>query len=200
MDICGIVGNIFTNPFKSFFGKKVIRILMVGLGDAGKTTILYRFKLGEVVQTIPTIGFNVETIEYKNLNFEIWDMGGGDKIWPLYRHYFPQEHHSQDLIFVVDSSDREQIERASYELRNLWEYSSFTMRMDASLLVYANKQDLPDAMNEAEIIEKLGLQSFRNGTWHVQTSCAISGDGLYEGLEWLYNQLKNVERRNFYGV
>ncbi|KAF2879072.1 hypothetical protein ILUMI_27107 [Ignelater luminosus] len=130
-----------------------------GLDDAGKTTILYRFKLGEVVRSNPTILFNVETIKYKNLNFAIWDMGSGPKLWPTFRHYFPREDCAQDLIFVVNSNDREQIETASYELKTLWEHSLSTMRMDASLLVYVNKQDLPDAMNEAEIIEKLGLRS-----------------------------------------
>ena len=60
----------------------------VGLDAAGKTTILYKLKLGEVVTTIPTIGFNVETVEYKNISFTVWDVGGQDKIRPLWRHYF----------------------------------------------------------------------------------------------------------------
>merc|ERR1712146_711294 len=70
------------------FGKKEMRILMVGLDGAGKTTILYKLKLGEVVTTIPTIGFNVETLEFKNLNFTVWDVGGQDKIRPLWRYYY----------------------------------------------------------------------------------------------------------------
>jgi len=60
----------------------------VGLDAAGKTTTLYKLKLGEVVTTIPTIGFNVETVEYKNINFTVWDVGGQDKIRPLWRHYY----------------------------------------------------------------------------------------------------------------
>ena len=62
------------------FGKQEMRILMVGLDAAGKTTILYKLKLGEVVTTIPTIGFNVETVEYKNISFTVWDVGGQDKV------------------------------------------------------------------------------------------------------------------------
>ncbi|XP_043114519.1 ADP-ribosylation factor 1-like [Puntigrus tetrazona] len=81
------MGNIFANLFK-VFGKKEMRILMVGLDAAGKTTILYKLKLGEIVTTIPTIGFNVETVEYKNISFTVWDVGGQDKIRPLWRHYF----------------------------------------------------------------------------------------------------------------
>ena len=78
----------FASIFKGLFGKKEMRILMVGLDAAGKTTILYKLKLGEIVTTIPTIGFNVETVEYKNISFTVWDVGGQDKIRPLWRHYF----------------------------------------------------------------------------------------------------------------
>jgi len=97
------MGNMFATLFKGLFGKKEMRILMVGLDAAGKTTILYKLKLGEIVTTIPTIGFNVETVEYKNISFTVWDVGGQDKIRPLWRHYF---QNTQGLIFVVDSNDR----------------------------------------------------------------------------------------------
>ena len=88
----------------------------VGLDAAGKTTILYKLKLGEIVTTIPTIGFNVETVEYKNICFTVWDVGGQDKIRPLWRHYF---QNTQGLIFVVDSNDRERIAEAEKELQNM---------------------------------------------------------------------------------
>merc|ERR1712071_152726 len=74
------MGNLFTNIWKRMVGTREMRILMVGLDAAGKTTILYKLKLGEVVNTIPTIGFNVETVEYKNISFNVWDVGGQDKI------------------------------------------------------------------------------------------------------------------------
>ena len=73
------MGN-FGSVFKRLFSKKEMRILMVGLDAAGKTTILYKLKLGEIVTTIPTIGFNVETVEYKNISFTVWDVGGQDKV------------------------------------------------------------------------------------------------------------------------
>lgn len=88
----------------------------VGLDAAGKTTILYKLKLGEIVTTIPTIGFNVETVEYKNICFTVWDVGGQDKIRPLWRHYF---QNTQGLIFVVDSNDRDRITEAEKELQNM---------------------------------------------------------------------------------
>uniref|UniRef100_A0A9L0T161 ARF GTPase 1 n=1 Tax=Equus caballus TaxID=9796 RepID=A0A9L0T161_HORSE len=182
--VCSM-GNIFANLFKGLFGKKEMRILMVGLDAAGKTTILYKLKLGEIVTTIPTIGFNVETVEYKNISFTVWDVGGQDKIRPLWRHYF---QNTQGLIFVVDSNDRERVNEAREELMRMLAEDELR---DAVLLVFANKQDLPNAMNAAEITDKLGLHSLRHRNWYIQATCATSGDGLYEGLDWLSNQLRN---------
>lgn len=62
---------------------------MLGLDAAGKTTILYKLKLGESTITIPTIGFNVETVQYKNINFTVWDVGGQHLVRPLWKHYYP---------------------------------------------------------------------------------------------------------------
>lgn len=156
---------------------------MVGLDAAGKTTILYKLKLGEVVTTIPTIGFNVETVEYKNINFTVWDVGGQDKIRPLWRHYY---QNTQGLIFVVDSNDRDRISEAREELTKM--LNEDEMR-DAILLVFANKQDLPNAMMAAEITDKLALNSLRNRKWFIQSTCATSGDGIYEGFDWLVKEI-----------
>ncbi|KAG8055018.1 hypothetical protein GUJ93_ZPchr0001g33131 [Zizania palustris] len=112
----GEMGLTFTKLFSRLFAKKEMRILMVGLDAAGKTTILYKLKLGEIVTTIPTIGFNVETVEYKNISFTVWDVGGQDKIRPLWRHYF---QNTQGLIFVVDSNDRERVVEARDELHRM---------------------------------------------------------------------------------
>merc|ERR1719253_1343213 len=134
-------------------GKQEMRILMLGLDAAGKTTILYKLKLGEVVTTIPTIGFNVETVEYKNITFQVWDVGGQDKIRKLWRHYYAN---TNGLIFVIDSNDRDRIQDAREELAKMLREEE--MR-DAVVLVFANKQDLPSAMSASEITEKLGLSS-----------------------------------------
>ena len=179
------MGGMFTKIWQRFLGKKEMRILMVGLDAAGKTTILYKLKLGEVVTTIPTIGFNVETVEYKNISFTVWDVGGQDKIRPLWRHYF---QNTQGLIFVVDSNDRERVGEARDELHRMLQEDELR---DAVLLIFANKQDLPNAMNAPEITDKLGLHSLRNRNWYIQATCATSGDGLYEGLNWLSNTLKS---------
>jgi len=182
-----IMGVSFSKLFARLFGKKDMRILMVGLDAAGKTTILYKLKLGEIVTTIPTIGFNVETVEYKNINFTVWDVGGQDKIRPLWRHYF---QNTQGLIFVVDSNDRERINEANEELQKMLNEDELR---DAVLLVFCNKQDLPNAMSVAEVTDKLGLHSLRNRKWYIQSTCATSGDGLYEGLDWLSNTLSSTK-------
>lgn len=91
---------------EQFYKKSDYRCLNIGLDASGKTTILYKLKLGEIVTTIPTIGFNVETVSYKNVNFTIWDVGGCDKIRPLWKHYY---QNTQVLIFIVDSNDLERV-------------------------------------------------------------------------------------------
>jgi ADP-ribosylation factor protein 1/Arf/Sar family protein len=180
----GIGGSKMWSWLSLLMKQKEMRILMVGLDAAGKTTILYKLKLGEVVTTIPTIGFNVETVEYKNISFTVWDVGGQDKIRPLWRHYF---QNTQGIIFVVDSNDRDRVPEAREELQRMLNEDELR---DALLLVFANKQDLPNAMSVAEITDKLGLHSLRQRTWYIQSTCATSGDGLFEGLDWLATEIK----------
>uniref|UniRef100_A0A2P2HYT8 ADP-ribosylation factor n=1 Tax=Hirondellea gigas TaxID=1518452 RepID=A0A2P2HYT8_9CRUS len=177
------MGLTLSAVFSRLFGKKQMRILMVGLDAAGKTTILYKLKLGEIVTTIPTIGFNVETVEYKNISFTVWDVGGQDKIRPLWRHYF---QNTQGLIFVVDSNDRERVNEAADELTKMLQEDELR---EAVLLVFANKQDLPNAMTAAEVTDKLSLNQLRNKRWYIQATCASQGQGLYEGLDWLSSEL-----------
>lgn len=89
---------------------------------------------------------------------------------------------------MVDSNDRERIDEAREVLTYLLEDDELR---NAVLLVFANKQDLSNTMNAAEITDKLGLHSLRYGNWHIQATCATTGHGLYEGLDWLANQLQN---------
>ena len=127
------MGGMFTKIWQRMLGNTEMRILMVGLDAAGKTTILYKLKLGEVVTPIPTIGFNVEEVSYKNISFHVWDVGGQDKIRQLWRHYY---QNTQGLIFVVDSNDRERIDDAKEELHKMVNDEELK---DAVVLVYANK-------------------------------------------------------------
>ncbi|GBG41515.1 hypothetical protein CBR_g74496 [Chara braunii] len=157
------------------------RILMLGLDYAGKTTILYKLKLGKIVTVVPTMGFNVESVEYKNLRFTVWDCGGGTSVYPLWKQYFPG---TQGFIFVVDSNDKRpgRIQEARDMLYLLMEEEDFR---DVALLVFANKQDIPDAMSPTEIAEKLGLHTLPKLQWHVQSTSATTGEGLCDGLDWL---------------
>ncbi|XP_060897307.1 ADP-ribosylation factor 4-like [Labrus mixtus] len=177
------MGVIISSIISRFTSRIPVRILMVGLDAAGKTTLLYKLKLAEVVTTIPTIGFNVETVEYKNISFTVWDVGGQTIIRPLWRHYFVN---TQGLIFVVDSNDPERIKEAADELHKMLEEDELR---GVALLVFANKQDLPRAMSVSDITEALSLSAVSQ-PWFVQASCAVSGTGLAEGLDWLSNQIQ----------
>merc|ERR1712006_69076 len=182
------MGLLMSKVWDRMIGKTEMRLLMVGLDAAGKTTILYKLKLGKVVTTIPTIGFNVETVEYKNISFNVWDIGGQDKIRKLWRYYYAN---TQGLIFVIDSNDRDRIEDAREELAHM--LNEDEMR-DAVLLVFANKQDLPNSMTAAEITDKLGLRNMRGRQWFIQSTCATTGDGLYEGLDWMSRTLTSKKK------
>lgn len=154
---------------------------MLGLDAAGKTTVLYKLKLDQPVTAIPTVGFNVETVTFKNVKFGIWDVGGQDKIRPLWRHYYTG---TQGLIFVIDSSDRERIEEARQELYRIAMDRGMS---DVPILIFANKQDMPNAMKPQEIQQRLELSHgpLKQRNWTVQPSTATSGEGIYEGLSWL---------------
>ncbi|GMI88265.1 ADP-ribosylation factor B1A [Hibiscus trionum] len=164
-----------------------LRTLMLGLDGSGKTTILYKLKLGDLLKTKPTIGFNVESIQYKNVCFDVWDIGGESKIRPLWKHYFLNV---QALIFVVDSSDRERISEARKELH--WALADNELA-DAAVLVLANKQDLPNAMSSPETADKLGLHCLGQRPWFIQNASAYTGHGLYEGLHWLSENIPDME-------
>lgn len=135
----------------------------------------------------------METVQYKGCSFTVWDVGGQDKIRPLWRHYF---QNTQGVIFVVDSGDRERLSLVKEELEKMLAEDELR---SAALLVLANKQDLPYALSKNEIVERLGLLSLTTATttgscksrsWHIQGTCATSGEGLYEGFDWLLQTLK----------
>ena len=183
------MGNVLS-WFESLFQRKNATILMVGLDAAGKTTILLKLKLNETRETVPTIGFNVETVEYKNVKFHVWDVGGQEKLRQLWRHYYDG---ANAIIYVIDSNDRERMGLAKAELDRLLKDPTLAK---ASLLVLCNKQDLPHRLTPSQILEILELQSnaelTQNRVWYVQGCCAHSGEGLFEGLDWLCSHLPNA--------
>jgi ADP-ribosylation factor protein 1 len=129
------MGQAFRKLFDSIFGNREMRVVMLGLDAAGKTTILYKLHIGEVLSTVPTIGFNVEKVQYKNVEFTVWDVGGQEKLRPLWRHYF---NNTDGLIYVVDSSDKERIDKARDEFQAI---VGDPLMRNSAILVFANKQD-----------------------------------------------------------
>eukprot|EP01117_Protostelium_nocturnum_P005271 TRINITY_DN1922_c0_g1_i1.p1 TRINITY_DN1922_c0_g1~~TRINITY_DN1922_c0_g1_i1.p1 ORF type:complete len:395 (+),score=119.20 TRINITY_DN1922_c0_g1_i1:214-1398(+) len=181
--MAGFLTSLKNMVFGSGTTKPETKIVILGLDAAGKTTLIYKLKLGEVVTTVPTIGFNLESIEYKNLHFDIWDIGGCDKIGPLIRLYLTG---TDAVIWMVDSNDRERICESVTELD--WVTKQEELPKNIPILIYCNKIDLPHIMSVEEITHKFG----RGKTpfeFKFQACCAITGDGLFEGLDWLSNKL-----------
>jgi ADP-ribosylation factor-like protein 1 len=179
------MGNFFSSVLQKLWGNKEVRILILGLDGAGKTTILYRLQIGEVVTTIPTIGFNVETVSYKNIKFQVWDLGGQTSIRPYWRCYYAN---TDAVIYVIDSQDRDRISTSKEELMQMLEEEELK---DSALLVFANKQDMEGAMSVTEVSEFLGLTQLKMRTWTIFKCSAKTGEGLTEGLDWLVNVVTN---------
>ncbi|CAI5955807.1 unnamed protein product [Closterium sp. NIES-64] len=183
------MGQAFRKLFDTLFGNREMRVLMLGLDAAGKTTILYKLHIGEILSTVPTIGFNVEKVQYKNVQFTVWDVGGQEKLRPMWRNYF---NNTDALIYVVDSLDRERVRQAAQEFQSI---VNDPLMRNSALLVFANKQDLKGAMSPLEVCEIMGLQQLRNRYWHIQGTSAPKGEGLFEGLDWLASTLKTMQAK-----
>lgn len=181
----GAMGNISSNisAFQS------LHIVMLGLDSAGKTTVLYRLKFNEFVNTVPTIGFNTEKIKLSNgtakgISCHFWDVGGQEKLRPLWKSY---SRCTDGIIYVVDSVDVDRLEEAKTELHKV---TKFAENQGTPLLVIANKQDLPKSLPVAEIEKQLALHELIPATtYHVQPACAIIGEGLTEGMDKLYEMI-----------
>ena len=182
------MGTILSNAYERLFADKKMRLLMVGLDAAGKTTILYKLNIGDIINEIPTIGMNLEILEYRNLSITAWDEGGCPRPRKLLLHYY---ENMQGLIFVVDSNDRERMGDAREALHRLVNEEQLK---EVAVLVLANKQDRPGAMSTDEITEKLELCAIRSRNWLIQGCCAVNGDRLYEGLHWISNEISKNKK------
>ncbi|KAK2169394.1 hypothetical protein LSH36_10g03092 [Paralvinella palmiformis] len=169
------------------FEKRQVKFVFQGLSCAGKTTILYHLKDGQLVTTIPTIGFNSETVEFKNFNILAWDLGGRDKMRPLQRHFYSG---TEAIIFVIDSSihDDECIDEARDFIHQLMGEDELK---NCVLLVLANKQDLPDAWSEVKLSEALELEKLRTErVWNIFPTVGTTGEGIDEAMVWLTKQFQ----------
>lgn len=183
---------------KLFSRNKEARILVLGDTYAGKTTIINRLQPGqEDAPTIPTIAFNVVTLNYNDTKFEIYDMGryfwdrseqASRRPYSHWRHYFPT---TQAIIFVVDSSPSE-MKWLAYAKEDIHILMGEEGLKDAFFVIFANKQDVPGALDDAKITEALELHKIENRNWAVFTSCATNGEGVFQGIDWLCDKLKSV--------
>ncbi|XP_013777153.1 ADP-ribosylation factor-like protein 2 [Limulus polyphemus] len=163
--------------------EKEVRLLMLGLDNAGKTTILKKFN-GEDINTIsPTLGFNIKTLEHRGFKLNMWDVGGQKSLRSYWRNYFES---TDGLIWVVDSADRRRLEDCRSELQTLLVEERL---VGATLLVFANKQDLPGALPAEEIKDVLELDCISSHHWKILPCSAVTGENLLEGIDWTLDDI-----------
>ncbi|XP_006737164.1 ADP-ribosylation factor-like protein 2 [Leptonychotes weddellii] len=165
--------------------ERELRLLMLGLDNAGKTTILKKFN-GEDIDTIsPTLGFNIKTLEHRGFKLNIWDVGGQKSLRSYWRNYFES---TDGLIWVVDSADRQRMQDCQRELQSLLVEERLA---GATLLIFANKQDLPGALSSNAIREALELDSIQSHHWCIQGCSAVTGENLLLGIDWLLDDISS---------
>ena len=152
-----------------FFGQPQFQVVVMGLDNAGKTTMLHTMKNrqgGQIEMTIPTVGLNVKTLEFqgsaKFLTLQAFDLGGRNNFRPLMRHWFAK---TDGIILVVDSNDRRRLEDAKFELHRILAEDNLYGK---PLLVLANKQDLTGAAKMSDMVDGLSLHSLRNRRWYIE--------------------------------
>lgn len=160
-------------------GEKEVKMVLIGLDLAGKTSVLNRLRFGEAGSTTPTVGFNYETFVYKGTSFDIWDTGGQDKLRDLWRHYYEEV---DGVLFVVDSTDEDRLNEAKEELHKAMRDIHLK---DAFLCVLANKRDLENCMSSEQMKQGLQLDSFYGRNWTIFEVSALKGIGLYDALDWV---------------
>jgi len=172
-----------------FRQKKQFKIAVVGLDSAGKTTILNFLRFEKSIETLPTIGVNVEVLQRQNVNLSVFDLGGQMHFRSLWGTLM---RGASAIIFVIDSSDRERIEEAKNEL---WNVLLDPLFPDVPLLVIANKQDIEGCMRLDEIIRAChldNLEKMGNRSWHIQPTVATQGIGVEEAIQWVVIELDKL--------
>ena len=185
------MGFIFSKILDFFSrSRSTFKIIILGIQNAGKTTILYRLSLGQLVQTTPTIGSNVEEISYNNVKLQAWDLGGQESTRSVWDVYFVN---TDAIIYVIDTHDTN-YEESKNQFYKLLENEALK---NTVILIYANKQDLSGAKGVNEIIQIYELDKIKNHIWHIQPCSAQTGEGLVTGMKWLSDQLVFRSNNNF---
>ena len=177
------MGSAHLKPWNSLSHLPDSTVLVLGYDAAGKTTLLFQFRLGEIEYTMPKIGCTLETLRYQNLTIHSWDACSHHHNKDFLKTYYANV---VAIIYVIDTVDMYYMEFACEYLHMMLEEDALR---DAKLLIFANKQDLPGAKSVSEMTELLKLHSIRGRNWHIQPTCAVTKEGVYEGLEWLTRSL-----------
>lgn len=229
------MGNLLARLWQAAFGAAECKIVFVGLDNAGKTTIVYRLSLGQVVATTPTIGSNVEEFTHGNVKFLVWDVGGQESLRDTWTTYYanarvcspsllrrlhtaafttPRAHtgarvcgrqhrpraHRRGPRPVPHRARRRGLSPATTAQHCTWGRAQHSRGMrwggweqqlkDAAVLVFANKQDARGAMSAAEISQRFALHTLKDHEWHIEPCCALTGQGLEAGIDWLAQRLR----------
>ncbi|KAK1884517.1 ADP-ribosylation factor-like protein 3 [Dissostichus eleginoides] len=161
-----------------------VRLLLLGLDNAGKTTLLKQLAAEDISHITPTQGFNIKSVQSSGFKLNVWDIGGQRKIRPYWKNYF---ENTDVLIYVIDSSDRKRFEETGLELADLLEEETLAA---VPLLVFANKQDLMTATPASELAECLSLHTIRDRMWQVQACSAVTAEGLQDGMNWVCRNIR----------
>ena len=162
------------------------KILVLGLDNAGKTTLL-KYLSSEAPSKIeePTKGFNVKTICKEGVKLNVWDIGGQSSIRTYWENYYER---TDGLVFVVDSSDDMRLDESSDVFKILLAEPKLSK---VPILVYANKQDKNDALQPNEIMDKMELNSITDRKWTIQACVATNGEGVDSGMKWLVDAVNS---------
>ncbi|ESO07773.1 hypothetical protein HELRODRAFT_170325 [Helobdella robusta] len=165
--------------------EREIRLLMLGLDNAGKTTIVKKFNGDDISTISPTLGFSIKTIEHRGFKINFWDVGGQTSLRTYWRNYFES---TDGLIWVVDSADKRRLQDCKKELDQLLVEERLA---GATLLVFANKQDLDGAVSSETIMEILDLENLKTHHWMILGCSAVTGDNLLKGVDWLIDDISS---------
>ncbi|CAG7825256.1 unnamed protein product [Allacma fusca] len=163
------------------------RILLLGLDNAGKTTLLKILanETDDHMKTSPTRGFNVKTVQTDSgFRLNVWDVGGQRNIRPYWTNYL---ENADALIYVIDSADKKRLNESGEILFDLLEDEKMA---GVPLIVFGNKQDLADAASTADIARSLNLHTVRDRAWQIQGCSAATGEGVQEGVEWVLKAIR----------
>ncbi|RNF06904.1 ADP-ribosylation factor [Trypanosoma rangeli] len=187
------MGSLFSSVWSLFNPSRHYKLLILGLSNAGKTSILYHLQLGHVITTQPTLGGNAETLNVSHgssnnaVQITCWDLGGQAQLRDSWSLYYD---HTDAVIFVVDAADAARFPTARNVLQGLLNEEPRLRR--AVLLVLANKQDVPGAVSPVELIEALDLAAVQDRTWTLMGCSAATGESLREAMAWVAQKVADA--------